>query len=117
MPNGLQDLTLSTKENLVADMFIAAHGLLPNSSYVPSKFLDPKGYVMVDEHLRVKGIEGAWAIGDVCNVEYSQFITCEKQSAYLAKSIMAILSKKTTLPYQVATRRKIHSMIPIFHRN
>ena len=84
-------------------MYIPAYGLQPNSSYVPSKFLDANGFVMVDEYLKVRGTEDIWAIGDVSNVEPCQFITCDKQSVYLAKHITIILKNEKPLPYKVAT--------------
>ncbi|CAM1509907.1 Fc.00g002420.m01.CDS01 [Cosmosporella sp. VM-42] len=103
--DGRQELVLSDEDKLIADLYIPAYGLIPNSSYVPGKYLNANGFVMVDEHLKVKDAEGVWAIGDVTNVEPSQFITCDKQSVYLAKSITSILSNKAPLPYKPATSR------------
>ncbi|KAK7418779.1 hypothetical protein QQX98_003797 [Neonectria punicea] len=105
LPDGRQELTLSDSDRLIADMYIPAYGLTPNSSYVPTDFLNINGLVMVDEYLKVKGTEGVWAIGDVSDVEPSQFLTCDKQSVYLAKSIVSILRNKLPLPYKVSASR------------
>jgi NADH dehydrogenase FAD-containing subunit len=107
MPNGRQELTLSGGDKLITDMYIPTFGLIPNSSYIPAKFLNANGSVTVDEYLKVKGAGAVWAIGDVSDVEPSQFISCDRQSAYLAKNITFILSNKTPLPYKVATSRMI----------
>lgn len=114
LPDGRQELMLSGQENLLADMLIVAHGLVPNSSYIPETLLNAKGYVMVDEYLKVKGVEDIWAIGDVCDAEGSQFITCDKQSVYLSKSITSILHNKMPLPYKIATSRM---QFPTFGQN
>jgi len=55
IPNGRQELTLSGGDELITDVYTPTHGLIPNSSYVPAKFLNANGYVMVDEYLKVKG--------------------------------------------------------------
>ena len=106
-PDGRHELTLSGGDKLITDMYIPAYGLFPNTSYVPGKFLNAQGSVMVDEYLKVKGADGVWAIGDVSDVEPSQFITCDRQSVYLAKSITTLLSNKTALPYKAITSRML----------
>jgi NADH dehydrogenase FAD-containing subunit len=112
MPNGRQELTLSGGEKLITDMYIPTFGLIPNSSYIPTKFLHANGSVTVDEYLEFKGAGAVWAIGDVSDVEQSQFISCDRQSAYLAKNITFILSNNTPLPYKAATSRMITFLLP-----
>ncbi len=111
MPNGRQELTLSGGDILITDMYIPTFGLIPNSSYIPAKFLNANGYVTVDEYLKVKGAEDVWAIGDVSDVEASQFITCDRQSAYAARNMTFILSNKTPLPYKAITSRMATSLL------
>jgi NADH dehydrogenase FAD-containing subunit len=103
--DGRHNLTLSTGDNLVADLYIPLFGLTPNSSYVPSKFLDTHGFVQVDEFLKVKGADGVWAIGDVSDTEFSQYVSLDKQSVYLAKHIVSVLSSRVPVPYKPATSR------------
>jgi NADH dehydrogenase FAD-containing subunit len=108
LADGRQELTLSSSgDKLVVDLYIEAYGLLPNSSYVPDKSLKADGYVAVDQFLRVKGAEDVWAVGDVSDAEPSQLIICERQSVYVAKSIVSILGNKTPPPYKASTTRKL----------
>ncbi|KFY44494.1 hypothetical protein V494_01451 [Pseudogymnoascus sp. VKM F-4513 (FW-928)] len=105
-PDGRQELILSSGENLAADLTIPTFGLVPNSSYIPGKFLNTNGYVMVDEYLKVKNAESVWALGDVCDTENSQILSCDRQSVYVAKAILSTLgSDKIPPPYQPFTSR------------
>ncbi|KAK9366156.1 hypothetical protein V1509DRAFT_630693 [Lipomyces kononenkoae] len=103
-PDGRQELTLSDGDKLITDMYIPTFGVRPNSSYAPTKYLNTDGFVMVDDYLKVKGVEDVWAIGDVSDLEPPQFMFANKQSAHLAKNIILILSNKKPLPYKSGTR-------------
>lgn len=108
MPDGRQELLLSSGEKLVTDLAIPTFGLVPNSSYVPKKFLNTNGYVVVDEHLKVKNAESVWAIGDISDTEFSQFLSCDRQSTHVAKAISFILRDDKILPpYQPFTSRTL----------
>jgi NADH dehydrogenase FAD-containing subunit len=107
LETGRQELTLSSGEKLVTDLYLPLFGLTPNTSYVPENFLNSQGYVMADEYLRVKGTEAAWAIGDVSDVEFSQIMSCDRQSVHLAKTITALLSSKSPVPYKASTTSMI----------
>ena len=100
MPNGRHELTLSGGDKLNTDMYIPTFGLVFNSSYIPAQFLNANGSVRVDEYLKVKGAEDVWALGDVSDLEGSQYMFLEYQSAHLAKNIALILSNKAPLPYK-----------------
>jgi len=113
LPNGSHELILSTGEKLTTDMYIPTFGLIPNSSYLPSEFLDAKGYVIVDSYLKVLGTKDVWAIGDVSACEFSQLIPADKQSAHLAKNVVLLLNGKQTLPYKPITNRE--PLIYTFH--
>jgi NADH dehydrogenase FAD-containing subunit len=106
LPNGQYELFLSSGEKLTTDMYIPTFGLVPNSSYLSSEFLDANGYVVVDSYLNVLGTKDVWAIGDVSACEWSQFIPADKQSAHLAKNIVLLLNNKKPLPYKLITYRK-----------
>jgi hypothetical protein len=97
-------------------MYIPTFGLVPNSGYVPAQFVNADGYVTVDEFLNVKSkgdgvgapLKDIWALGDVTDLEYAQFISCDKQSAHLAKNVILALRADSTrppLPYKAATKR------------
>ncbi|KAL8792384.1 MAG: hypothetical protein Q9195_004997 [Heterodermia aff. obscurata] len=103
--NGQKALTLSNGDILTTDMYIPTFGLIPNSSYIPTSYLNANGSVMVDAFLRVKGAKDVWAIGDVSDVESWQFITCDRQSAHLARNMIAMMNNKPALPYKVAASR------------
>jgi NADH dehydrogenase FAD-containing subunit len=113
-PSGGQtELTLSDGTPLLTDLYIPTFGLTPNSDYVPPAHLRSTGYIAVDDHLRMKGGAAAtatdvWALGDVADVEWNQYITMDKQSAYVAKSIVAILSGgAAAAAYKPSAYRKI----------
>ncbi|TVY12656.1 Oxidoreductase ptaL [Lachnellula arida] len=101
LPNNQTEVSLSTGEKLIADLYIPTVGLVPNSSYVPAKHLNAEGFVVVDEYFGVKGAEDVYAIGDVCNVEPLQFIYTDRQSTFLAKNFVLILGGKPPLAYKV----------------
>ncbi|KAF2692226.1 FAD/NAD(P)-binding domain-containing protein [Lentithecium fluviatile CBS 122367] len=103
LPNGKQELILSGGERLLADLYIPTFGVLPNSSFVPSQFLDSSGFIKVDEYLSVEGAEGVFAIGDVSNVEAPQFWFVEKQSTHMAKNLVLAVSGKPPVPYKAST--------------
>ena len=112
--DGQKVLLLSDGTKLGADLYIPTFGLIPNSTYVPAKALNSKGFVMVDGHLKVKGLEDVWAIGDVSDIEPCQFITCDRQSVYLAKSLVATLQGRTPPLYKVASKRMFISTLRQF---
>lgn len=90
----------------MTDMYIPTFGLIPNSSFIPDRFLNTNGFAKVDTHLNLKGTTDVWAIGDVCDVEYCQFLSCDRQSTYVAKSIVAILGGTgPAAPYKAMTTR------------
>ncbi|KAF2489242.1 FAD/NAD(P)-binding domain-containing protein [Lophium mytilinum] len=104
-PDGRTEVTLSTGDKLVTDLYIPTFGLVYNTSYLPAKFVKANGSVVVDEYLKVKGAGDVWAIGDILDLESSQFLTMDKHSTYLAKNIGLILKGKPPLPYKPITTR------------
>ncbi|KAN0099518.1 putative apoptosis-inducing factor [Hyaloscypha variabilis] len=102
--DGPQTISLSGGKTLSADVYIPTFGVIPNSSYIPNKYVNANGFVIVDDYLKVKGLEDVWAIGDVSDREPPQFMFADKQATYLAKNILLILSKKAPLPYKDGTR-------------
>ncbi|ORX93678.1 hypothetical protein BCR34DRAFT_608497 [Clohesyomyces aquaticus] len=95
-------LTLSSGNTLLADLYIPTFGITPNSSFIPPRFLDSNSFVVVDSHLNLAGdpSTSVWALGDISNVESAQFIPCNKQSVYVAKSIVSVLNGKKPGPYK-----------------
>lgn len=97
---GKTELTLSNGETKTVDLYLPTTGLLPNSEYIPKSLLDDKGYVIVDEFLRVKGIENAWAVGDVSNIDPSQFVYLQKQIPAMTKNLDLVLKGKQPVAYK-----------------
>jgi NADH dehydrogenase FAD-containing subunit len=93
---------------LTADVYIPTFGLVPNSSYIPEKYLNTSGFVKVDEYFQVKGLEKqhVWAIGDISDLEFPQVLPADRQSTHLAKNIALILNNKAPVPYKEGTRGK-----------
>lgn len=102
-PDGPQELTLSDGSQLTADLYIPTYGIVPNSSYVPSKYLNADGFIVVDDYLKIKGLENkpVWAIGDVSDREAPQFMFVDRQSNHVVKSVFLALEKKNPVPYKM----------------
>lgn len=106
LANGGHELTLSDGSQLKADLFLPTYGMVANTSYLSAKFVNAHGFIKVDKYLKVAGTSDVWAAGDVCEVEFSQFLSCDRQSSYVARAIVAILRKKTSPPYKPMTSSK-----------
>jgi hypothetical protein len=79
--------------------------------------LDPKGFVLVDEYFLLKNgndsAENVFAIGDVSALEWSQFITTDRQSSHLAKNLVLLLSSQKPVKYQLTASRRSPSFSPL----
>ncbi|KAG0650373.1 Oxidoreductase ptaL [Hyphodiscus hymeniophilus] len=103
--DGRHVLELSGGDKLTADIFIYTSGVTPNSSYIPEKYLNNNGFVIVDNFLKVKGEDNVWAIGDISDRETAQFLNAGNQATYASKSIDLFLNNKaTTAPYKDGVR-------------
>jgi len=103
-------------------MYIPTSGLAPNSRYISSQYINPDGFVLVDQFLNIRShldtakepaLKDVWALGDVADVEYAQFISCDKQSIYVARSVLLVLQAEaagsraqSVVPYKPAAKRK-----------
>jgi apoptosis-inducing factor 2 len=103
LPGGQNELKMSSGRKLAVDMYIPAFGLVPNSSYVPSEYLNANGYVMVDNYLQLSGAGPVWAIGDVCATEGSQYLPANNQATHAVKNILLTLNGQKMLPYKAWT--------------
>ncbi|KAF2270087.1 FAD/NAD(P)-binding domain-containing protein [Lojkania enalia] len=67
--DGRTVVTLGKGEKLEVDVYVAAHGVLPNSSFIPSPLLDANGYVKTNPQTLRVDEAGArvYAIGDVAS--------------------------------------------------
>ncbi|PSS25761.1 hypothetical protein M430DRAFT_33354 [Amorphotheca resinae ATCC 22711] len=103
--DGKTELTLDNGETKITDLYLPTVGVLPNSEYVPKALLNEKGYVIVDQHLRVKNATDIWAAGDIIDIEPSQLVYCEKQATALAKNLDLTLKGKEPVPYKTGGDR------------
>ncbi|GAM40048.1 hypothetical protein TCE0_034r12089 [Talaromyces pinophilus] len=104
-PNQIE-ISLSDGTTLSTDLYIPTSGIVPNSSYIPDKYLNANGFVKVDEYFQVKGLENqhVWAIGDVSDLESPQLLVADRQSGHLAKNIGLILNNNAPLLYKGGMR-------------
>ncbi|KAF5868648.1 putative amid-like mitochondrial oxidoreductase protein [Botrytis fragariae] len=106
-PDGKTEITLSNGEKIITDLYIPTMGLIPNSSFIPEKYLNPAGFAMVDQFLRLKDAENVWVVGDVSAVERPQYVNTDKQSTHVAKNIVLILKNSEPLSYKVADKNML----------
>ncbi|KAK4157316.1 hypothetical protein C8A00DRAFT_40283 [Chaetomidium leptoderma] len=92
---GKTDVVLSNGETLRTDLYLPTTGLIPNTEYIPAKYLsaDPNcRSVLVDEYLRVQDTQNVWACGDVVSKPRAGFFITQKQAASVAKNVEAVLA-------------------------
>ncbi|KAK0102162.1 hypothetical protein ONS95_001042 [Cadophora gregata] len=99
-PSTQTELTLSSGSKMVVDLYLPTVGVLPNTDFVPKNLLNENGDVVVDDYLRVKGVEGVWAAGDVVDIQPSQFVYMQKQAAALAKNLDLAINGKEPVLYK-----------------
>jgi NADH dehydrogenase FAD-containing subunit len=93
MPKDSQtELTLSSGDKLLVDLYLPTVGVMPNTSFLPKDLLDERGNLRVDKYFKVESATDIWACGDVTNVQVKQLAYANKQVPYLAKNLDAVLS-------------------------
>ncbi|KAK3319272.1 hypothetical protein B0H66DRAFT_575751 [Apodospora peruviana] len=80
-------ITLASGESLTTNLYLPTMGLVPNSEYIPIKYLTDRKTVDVDEFLKVKGTENVWAAGDLISKPRAGFMITQKQAAGVAKNV------------------------------
>jgi NADH dehydrogenase FAD-containing subunit len=80
----------------VADIWFRAFGVRPHSEYLDGGTLserrDERGYVRVDEHLRVAGESSVFAVGDVSDADRDMAGIASRQAALAAGNIRALIT-------------------------
>ncbi|KAI5811445.1 hypothetical protein DFH27DRAFT_533605 [Peziza echinospora] len=70
-PTKVGSVTLKSGENIPADLVILGVGVTPETSYIKDKSLLLKDQSLdVDEFWRIKGVEDAYAVGDIATYPY-----------------------------------------------
>lgn len=101
--SGQTEVICSDGTKILTDLYVPTFGVIPNSSYIPSKLLNADGFVMVDEFLKVKGTNDIWAVGDISDMEWTQWIYMNYQAQFLGKNFVATLKGKAPASYKNAT--------------
>lgn len=103
---GKTELTLGNGEKKIVDLYLPTTGNYPNSEYIPKALLDDKGHVVVDEYLRVKNADAAWAVGDISNADPSQIVYLMKQIPAISKNIDLVIKGKQPIAYKTGGDRE-----------
>jgi NADH dehydrogenase FAD-containing subunit len=81
---------------LVADIWFRAFGVKPHSEYLEDGSLedrrDERGYIRVDDQLRVVGATNVFALGDVSNADRDMAGIASRQAAVVAANIQALIA-------------------------
>jgi NADH dehydrogenase FAD-containing subunit len=81
---------------LVADIWFRAFGVRPHSEYLEGGSLfdrrDERGYVRVDEHLRVAGEPRVFAVGDVSDADRDMAGLASAQAGVVAANIRSLIT-------------------------
>ncbi|KAL4777190.1 hypothetical protein BDW60DRAFT_221133 [Aspergillus nidulans var. acristatus] len=90
----LWTVMLDKGKKIIADLYIATTGVLPNNEFIPAELLDDNGWVIVDEELRVKGKRESaplpiFAAGDITNNPMRLSFKAQEQAAIVASNLKA----------------------------
>lgn len=65
---------VSEEDRSSANVHVQCHTWKANTGFLPDQLLDEKKQVIVDDHLRVKGLNNVFAIGDCVNTPESKIV-------------------------------------------
>jgi NADH dehydrogenase FAD-containing subunit len=97
-PATLDSIRIATEDGteLVADIWFRAFGVRPHSEYLVGGSLadhrDERGYISVDEQLRVDGEPNVFALGDVSNADRDMAGIASRQAGVVAANIRALIT-------------------------
>jgi NADH dehydrogenase FAD-containing subunit len=97
-PAMLGSIRIATEggNELVADIWFRAFGVRPHSEYLDGGSLsdrrDDRGYIRVDEQLRVTGEKNVFAVGDVADADRDMAGIAGKQAGVVAANIRALIT-------------------------
>jgi pyruvate/2-oxoglutarate dehydrogenase complex dihydrolipoamide dehydrogenase (E3) component len=109
-PTTLATIRISTADGLelLADIWFRAFGVRPHSDFLDQGSLadarDERGYVRVDDHLRILGGTNVFALGDLCDADRDMAGIASRQAALVAANIRTLITDDGTL--------KIYEKIP-----
>ncbi|KAM4056931.1 pyridine nucleotide-disulfide oxidoreductase [Hirsutella rhossiliensis] len=88
---GKTKVSLSDGSEMLTDLYLPTTGLTPNSGFLPKDLLTDRGYVHVDDYMRVRAAPDMWAVGDVVSKPRAGFLITDAQAAGVAKNIDLVL--------------------------
>jgi NADH dehydrogenase FAD-containing subunit len=97
-PATLAPIAIATADGaeLVADIWFRAFGVRAHSEYLAGGALsdrrDERGYVRVDEHLRVAGETHTFALGDLADADRDMAGIANAQAAVVAANVRALIT-------------------------
>jgi apoptosis-inducing factor 2 len=97
-PATLAPIRIGTEDGgeLVADIWFRAFGVRPHSEYLGGGSLeerrDERGYLRVDEHLRVLGETNVFAVGDVSDADRDMAGIATQQAGVVAANVGALIA-------------------------
>jgi NADH dehydrogenase FAD-containing subunit len=114
-PATLDTIRISTADGteLLADIWFRAFGVRPHSDFLDQGSLadarDERGYVHVDDHLRVFGGTNVFALGDLSDADRDMAGVATRQAAIVAANIRTLITDNGTL----SSYEKIPTLIAI----
>ncbi|MCW2580624.1 MAG: pyridine nucleotide-disulfide oxidoreductase, partial [Blastococcus sp.] len=94
------------QEPAPADAVLWAIGRVrPNTAWLPRDLLDEAGFVRAGRDLRVPGVEGVYAIGDVAATDDLRSSARNRADKVLAANIRAGLAGRPLKPFRAVRRR------------
>ncbi|PHH86684.1 hypothetical protein CDD83_9882 [Cordyceps sp. RAO-2017] len=97
-PGKALSVSLSDGSRLATDLYLPTTGLAPNSDFLPPAFRTERGYVDVDDCMRVRAADAVWALGDVVSRPRPSFLATDTQAAGVAKNLELVLQGKDPRP-------------------
>ena len=83
-------------QTVVADVYLPAFGVKPNTDFVPAHLLAPSGQIKQTTRLRAEGHDNVFVIGDAGNLEDTRAIATDAQMQYLAKALQVYFTSAET---------------------
>ncbi|GAA1858425.1 NAD(P)/FAD-dependent oxidoreductase [Asanoa iriomotensis] len=92
---GAVSVATESGETIEADIWFRAFGVRPATDYLRGDLAearDERGYLVVDDQLRVKGGDGVYALGDIATADRDTAGAASRQGALVAANIKAAIT-------------------------
>ncbi|GLB02471.1 hypothetical protein AtubIFM57258_003822 [Aspergillus tubingensis] len=110
--SGKWKVDLDDGQTMEADVYISTTGVVPNNKFIPSQYLDSKGWVSVDSEMRVMGSTSMYAIGDITSHPARLLLKAQEQIPVVACNLKAdILGQGKRKRYTVDD--KVMMVVPV----